>query len=470
MTIHSDWSRVLKEECPEAYTPKLPDDANVNVGIVDGHIQLMGGCYVRTWMEFIEKQYLRPVREFYRCGCKVAVVNFDNSLVVPPYKCMTQTKRRAKFKDVSFGPSDPLPHEIPEDWMAFMMNPYFKMRVISYVCEKLPSLVDTSSEGRKLIIDYRGHPKLYSDGEPCPTEIRDFQPLGEADVKFCRYVHRFGNAMVWAVDGDYIPIALLYYAERGVTNKNHIYIYRQLSTLKRFNGDTEGTVSESKGKRQMEYLSVHLIYHVILSAFRQSGSRHIAILRGNEQMKPTDGDVIRIAVNLMLLAGTDYSKPLPMVGPKRIWDQLPNFIHQLFGCYDFETKRLDPVRVSNLLVSRIYSLVYEKHLQCVTNRSDIEHVMKCLQRSKLSDRVKSILPSANEVHTTSRNVLWVMHYWGECLNKGPDTTQSELFGFFKNGNNKYCWAFSIGMLPPTNMSFIHLILCYRQVHCGSLHS
>ena len=55
--------------------------------------------------------------------------------------------------------------------------------------------------------------------------------MGESDVKFTRYVHAYGNLLVHAIDGDYMMIALLYYARTATpTATNRIHIYRQLAT------------------------------------------------------------------------------------------------------------------------------------------------------------------------------------------------------------------------------------------------
>jgi hypothetical protein len=34
-------------------------------------------------------------------------------------------------------------------------------------------------------------------------------------------------------------------------------------------------------------------------------------------------DAVHAAVVLMLCAGTDFSRPMPLIGPKRIWEGLP---------------------------------------------------------------------------------------------------------------------------------------------------
>ena len=54
--------------------------------------------------------------------------------------------------------------------------------------------------------------------------------MGESDVKFARYVHKYGSALIHAIDGDYMMIALMYYvrtADPSAANK--IHIYRQLA-------------------------------------------------------------------------------------------------------------------------------------------------------------------------------------------------------------------------------------------------
>jgi len=68
-------------------------------------------------------------------------------------------------------------------------------------------------EGQSLIIDYQGPPVQYlPGGESSP--IPGMTPLGEADVKFPRYMGLFESLQVDSVDGDSIPIALLH-MERG---------------------------------------------------------------------------------------------------------------------------------------------------------------------------------------------------------------------------------------------------------------
>jgi hypothetical protein len=103
-------------------------------------------------------------------------------------------------------------------------------KVISLVCERIQSLIKPSFD-RVLIVDFKGAPKLYTSPTTCPVDVPGIAELGESDVKYARYVHILGNSIVCATDGDYIPIAMLYYATHGITPNNNIYLFRQLANI-----------------------------------------------------------------------------------------------------------------------------------------------------------------------------------------------------------------------------------------------
>ena len=93
MTIHSDWPRVLREECPEAFSPRPPKSAS-RIGFVDGHLQLMRlhPC-IGTWSNFVRCQFVKPLQMLLERGCPRVVLCFDCYDNVPEYKNMTQTRR-----------------------------------------------------------------------------------------------------------------------------------------------------------------------------------------------------------------------------------------------------------------------------------------------------------------------------------------------------------------------------------------
>lgn len=230
MTIHSDWAKALKMHYPAAFSATPPPPQKLSCGIIDGHIQIMGAYNPASWEDFLHMQFVRPIARLYDLGAPIVVLLFDNRLAVPPYKGMTQHKRCTRYTDIAFAHTDTLPLRIPAQWSEHMMNPHFKDKVISLVCERIQSLVKPSPK-RALIVDFKGAPKMYTSPTACPVNVPGIAELGESDIKYARYVHMLGNSIVCATDGDYIAIAMLYYAAHGMTPQNNIYLFRQLANI-----------------------------------------------------------------------------------------------------------------------------------------------------------------------------------------------------------------------------------------------
>jgi len=63
MTIHSDWARLLYDECPQAFCPSIPEKKEFGVGVIDGHLQLM--CLhtgLKTWETFLQYLFVYPIK------------------------------------------------------------------------------------------------------------------------------------------------------------------------------------------------------------------------------------------------------------------------------------------------------------------------------------------------------------------------------------------------------------------------
>lgn len=121
MTIHSDWSRLFHEECPEAFSllPPSQADHKIKVGVIDGHLQLMSlHKGLASWDAFLQYLFVKPVLQLLKAGCPRVVLCFDCYDNVPAYKAMTQLKRVAHHttdKPVcTFNPAEGLPASIPE--------------------------------------------------------------------------------------------------------------------------------------------------------------------------------------------------------------------------------------------------------------------------------------------------------------------------------------------------------------------
>ena len=433
MTIHSDWARILHEECPEAFVRNVPK-GKCSVGILDGHLQLMRlhPC-LENWATFVRTLFVKPLKMMLDAGCKRVVLCFDSYGSVPAYKNMTQLKRCSKHEVRTFGEQQPLPQHIPDDPMPFLMNRHFKVRVIEMLCEEVPKRMPLK-EGQSLIIDYRRVVE-YTTRSPAPTPIPDLVPMGESDVKFCRYVERYGNALVHAIDGDYLMIALLYYAQQagGLSGSNRIFIFRQFAALqshaprKRKKGEEEEEATTftmvDNGKRMVSpannkcWVDMQLLYVIITASLRQVLPTNMAAANFQTGAPETvkDNDLIMSAVFLMLLAGTDFSRGLPLLGPKRLWDLLPSIGLPLVLSTRNVSKGtvgeegLNVATLTDGVIGTLYGQVFEKHTP--RHAQTFEKVMQGIQASKLAPSTKSRIPGAAQVACTIRNVAWVMRYW-----------------------------------------------------------
>ena len=87
--------------------------------------------------------------------------------------------------------------------------------------------------------------------------------------------------------------------------------------------------------------------------------------------------------------------------------------HDLFVCgMNVETAlfSVDIDLCINSLMVDIYSHVYSKHVK--TQEPSIDMVLEDLQNSKLSDKIKSEMPTYCSLESTIRNIQWVVNYWG----------------------------------------------------------
>lgn len=111
--------------------------------------------------------------------------------------------------------------------------------------------------------------------------------MGESDVKFVRYVHMLGNSIVYATDGDYMAISLLYYAMHGLNTKNNILLYRQEAnidgmipkpTTKIVGKKKTAVKATTTSKRKMEFVNMQEVFRSILKITPTSSTANPAVL------------------------------------------------------------------------------------------------------------------------------------------------------------------------------------------------
>ena len=302
--------------------------------------------------------------------------------------------------------------------MLFLMNRDFKIKLVEMICERAPPLIQAQMppKGCEFIIDYK-RAVLYS-AQSIPRVMDEIKPMGESDVKFCRYVDLYGSALVHAIDGDYLAIALLYYTQRAphFGSDNQIHIYRQLSSFpeakpsdaKRQKKAAEPEPKKKKRKIIKCWVDVQLLYITLMQSVWQSVGSARALINEQTQQPFTNADAVHAVVFLMLLAGTDFSRPLPWLGPRRLWDNLPQVTCSLLNAAAVTTP-LDPAVAVDWVVAKLYRLVFVKH--CGDSGHTYDQTYRALQHSKLSLSVKNKFASRAQLETTVRNLGWVMEYW-----------------------------------------------------------
>lgn len=431
MTIDTNWLKCFKEEAVEAFTDVCP--FRPHAVFSDGQIRLMQNppMHPQTWDEYIYKRFVSHYKYFLQRS-PVLVIAFDNYTYVPVAKAMTQSSRRKNIPTIPFSTSSPLPCMVPEGdtWMQLISNRTFKLKLIELIVLKLPKLLLTQFPDKTIIVDYDVPCKYTLDGEDvlCET-LGDLPPLGEADVKFTRWADKYEKLLVDSIDGDSVPIALMH-MERKLTQETcppKIAIYRckiqmkpeappkksQEPPAKKAKLDLKPT----KKPREYEYLDVHLLF----LALQQSVKQTVGMLR----MQQHEGHEIRMLIALITLTGTDFSRSLPQVSGKSVWDMLVSIWIPLMLSYDPLSQQLKPTVAMNKLITKIYSNKFSKVIPSVCPSYEQTYSL-LLKAPKMAERTKSSIPSPEQVETTIKNCNWVLQYWTCDAYPNP---VSEQFGY-----------------------------------------
>lgn len=447
MTIDSSWIACFKEEAPQAFTshpPFAPDAV-----FIDGQIRLMpaGIEGVVSWEDYIQRQFERHISKYFARGVSCVVLAFDDYAHVPVAKNMTQAKRRRHVPSLDFHARDTLPPCVPrgDDFTRCISNRTFKAKVIQLVVHRLTTSLQCG-EGQCLIVDYSGPPVRHyarSTGRP-PEAIPGLdRRLGEADVKFVPYAELFSKLQVDSVDGDTIPIALL---QMEKTQAGRISVFRlqtrvkadeclkpakktakqgraALDTAKQGRAaaeiaqHTRSAPETARQGRVYEYVDVSLLYECLVCLVVPQCVRgaHLPSHAGHE---------MSMLACLIGLSGTDFTRGLPLVSGKSLYEFLPDLWARLARCYDPGAMQVAPDAATDLLVSRVYHCKFSKHAP----DADLRGVLAALEASKLSDKTKARLPSPETVRCTLQNVNWLLRYWREL--SPPDPVQSQ-FGYVR---------------------------------------
>lgn len=250
--------------------------------------------------------------------------------------------------------------------------------------QAVPHLVNPPHTGCKLIIDWTGPEQwvwTFDEVVHCHSEPR--MQTGEADIKFIQWAMRYYGTgfAAEAVDGDFIPIAL-------ISNIPMLCILRL-------------ECGGESNTRSYEWVDVDRVRVGMRQEMRQFTS----------EPGPA-GWEMRCLICLIALTGTDFSRTLPTVGPKKVWFLMPSFIRGMMTCFNDET--LEPTMALQKIVAPIYRSIYNKYTAMATSYED---VMLAISNSKLSPTTKTRMPLVNQCLTTIRNANFLIKYWAA---KSPD--------------------------------------------------
>lgn len=430
MTISSTWVEVMKSECAEAFTAGAPFRAKC--AYVDGMPSLMAAGTTRRWDDLVRNNFGRLVQRYFREGVSTVVLAFDDHEHVPLAKAITQANRSKKVAQFDFHERQALETVMPMDYNDRLRNRNYKRAVIFMITDTIVEHVPLRA-GQHLVIDFAGCPVHYSfdssNNKISHEYMTDVAPNGECDIKFTRWARCFGDMIAHSVDGDFLLISLMEH-ERQLHELQavpaRIAVYRMEYNMdktpasgkrkKDDNADVQqakiakdakgrlvttqtGTTAstQSKPRRTYEYVNIPLLYRVISDAMRQCSPSEISTGAYREQY-------MRIFACLVGLTGTDFSRGLPHLGPKKVWEMLSDkqVWPGLMRSYNLHTKQLVPGDMCDYFIAHLYRDKFSKHAQGET----LADVLDSLQRSKLAERTKSQLPSLARCDVTCRNVNW----------------------------------------------------------------
>ena len=437
MTIDSEWIKLFKQQDNSAFHKLIP--IRPDVAFIDGQIRLQKGKHIQTWTDLINFNFVRTVEKWFKTGAKTVVLAFDFYDCVTPCKAMTQKNRRKHLPDVNINTHESLPPYIPHEYDQLIMNRTWKTKVINLIIESMPKLLSLKEE-QTLIIDWCQHAtKFTANAEP----VRDIElpPLGENDVKAMRYT-RYGNMVIDTTDGDFIPIALIH-LERIMETMTlrhetvnpmedipQVAIFRMECNTNTQRAPPKINPKDQKIQRRYEFLHINRLYKTIRNSIQIATAGNLMGNRTHANTPNTANHEMRMVALLIALTGTDFTKGLPYMSPKKVWDNLYILWNPFRACYDPRTMSLDVMRTANTVISRLYASVYHRHI--TNDRIPMGEVADRLKRhSSLSQTVKTRLPEQHNITCLIKNSNWVMQYW-LCPEDGAyPNPVAEQYGYVK---------------------------------------
>jgi hypothetical protein len=247
---------------------------------------------------------------------------------------------------------------------------------------------------------------------------------GEADIKYAGWVQRLGvpiaadaidgnvSAATWPASllialspGDFVPLGLLNAGRRSA-------VMRLM-------------VGGEVGVRANEWVDIDLLREGISIAIFQMSMPPLVPWRDWQ---------LHCLVVLIALTGTDFSRNLPLIKPKKLWAIVPGIMPTLLRCFKAQQEtgrpQVDVQKTIDTLVPAIYRGIFPTHVGEAAMHSFDATIAK-MRSSRLADRTKQLLPSEGRAACTVQNANFLLQYWTLA---NPDSMKQG-FGFRLEGNN-----------------------------------
>lgn len=432
MGIDGSWPRIWKAEGAEY----VENDKGVSTVFVDGQILLMkstipeAGC---TWQQYVERNFTQRLVALHRKYENV-VLAFDSYESVPVYKSIEQARRIAKVAPFAFEAGDNVPSRPPSSkvWGNALLNRAYKTNIITMIVTMLARGYDPQVQKKTLILDFVNVVRVtFTPYERKQDVLEDMQPMGESDVKFMRYAEKYGDIVVESVDSDVLLIAMLYVQK---TNFKHtVWVKRIKSapideTAEEKNAKVEkrksaaggsGSANPPRGRLEYETLCINTLLCMLHNSAYESIGRELVV---------SDIHLTNILVLIFLLNGSDFSRGLPRVGARSMWEYIDIIIPAFVATTSMVDDALviDSVLCIDAVFAEIYKAKFSKHVS--TTESSFSEVRADLIGSKLSYAVRESLPTHDVLECTIKNIGWVLTYW-HITNGSPPICPHGTHGF-----------------------------------------
>lgn len=282
-------------------------------------------------------------------------------------------------------------------WQSALQNRVYKTHVISAVCNMLARTYRPAGHACEFVIDFVDTIRLrLHEGAVVRERMPEMEPMGESDVKFQRYARLYKSILVESIDSDVLLIACLYVQR---CPEHSVYVRRFATRV----ADDADAPAKKDGKRarpepkrrEYEIIDVRAMLGLLHVAVRQAVGDEVVVPRHH---------VTHMIVLVTLLAGSDFSRKLPLVGARYLWEQLPALLPMLImasnACSDESEFHVDEELWLDLVLREVYRLKFEKHVRAITDDSTLDDVLEQIGKSSLSARTKQLVPTRAQAACT----------------------------------------------------------------------